>query len=231
VLAGNALGGKVTGEIRRGAAKRKKSAISKGRQPHPDDEALLAGQALGGEVAGQRLKAAAKRKRFAISKGRQPHPDDEALLAGQALGGKANKDDKLWMKHCERLKAYQLENGPGSFPPSSYPKDKQLGYWVEEQRRQKRQNKLDAVRVKLLNDIGFVWNLRDMRWMVVQFRRLQAYQLENGPGSFPPRSYPQDKQLATWVDKQRQGKRNNKVDPDRVKRLDDIGFVWVPRGS
>jgi hypothetical protein len=35
--------------------------------------------------------------------------------------------DKGWMENYERLKAYQLKTGPGSFPPRSYPK---LGSWV-----------------------------------------------------------------------------------------------------
>jgi hypothetical protein len=91
---GGKLGGKVTGEKKAEAAKRKKSAISKGLAPDPNDEAVLAGNALGGKVAGEKSAEAAKRRRFVISKGLAPDPNDEAVLAGCDLGGKVTGDKK-----------------------------------------------------------------------------------------------------------------------------------------
>ena len=94
----------------------------------------------------------------------------------------------------------------------------------------KRTGKLDSNRVTLLDDIGFVWDLQDQQW-TLQFRKLQAYQLQHGPGSSPPSNYTKDTQLGRWVHTQRVRKRKDKLDSNRVTLLDEIGFEWEPRAK
>lgn len=56
------------------------------------------------------------------------------------------------------LVAYKDENGDCAVP-SGYP-DKQLGWWVRNQRGFYRKGTLDTKYVERLEKIGFVWSLR-----------------------------------------------------------------------
>jgi len=72
---------------------------------------------------------------------------------------------------------------------------------------------------------------RDVAWNVM-FRRLQEFQRENGHCNVP-QGYSDDPELATWVKNQRQAyrymlekKTTKRISPDRVTRLNHIGFEW-----
>ena len=43
---------------------------------------------------------------------------------------------------------------------------KELGSWVDNQRQFYKNNKLSEDRVDQLNEIGFVWNLEDVKWQL-----------------------------------------------------------------
>jgi hypothetical protein len=44
-----------------------------------------------------------------------------------------------------------------------------------------------------------------------------------------PQSYEKNKKLAKWVSRQRVYQKQGKLDADKIKRLDELGFVWDPR--
>ena len=44
--------------------------------------------------------------------------------------------------------------------PQRCKKDGELGRWAKNRRSEKKRNKLSMERVKLLNDLGFVWEVR-----------------------------------------------------------------------
>ncbi|MDA7883076.1 helicase associated domain-containing protein, partial [Akkermansiaceae bacterium] len=129
--------------------------------------------------------------------------------------------EELWEAQFRKILAYKKEHGNCSAPRSF--EDKQLGNWVLRQRKSKKSGKLDPNKIKRLNEIGFVWNPFEELWEA-QFRKILAYKKEHGD-CLVPQSF-EDKQLATWVGTQRRSKKSGKLDPNKIKRLDEIGFVW-----
>mmetsp|Transcript_5728 Transcript_5728/g.8107 ORF Transcript_5728/g.8107 Transcript_5728/m.8107 type:complete len:419 (-) Transcript_5728:255-1511(-) len=85
-----------------------------------------------------------------------------------------------------------------------------------------------------LQDTG---SKRDLQWNIM-FMRLQDYKFEKGDTNVP-QGYKEDPELATWVKNQRQAykcvlqthkrvdrKTVKRISPDRVTRLNHIGFEW-----
>jgi hypothetical protein len=110
--------------------------------------------------------------------------------------------------HC-RVPARASEDG--------YP----LGTWVSKQRTTKEE--LSSDRVKRLDEIGFVWDVLHEQWEE-RFGYLLRFKEREGHCRVPQRLIENHFKLGNWVGKQREGKEN--LSRDRVKRLDEIGFVW-----
>lgn len=59
----------------------------------------------------------------------------------------------------------------------------------------------------------------------IMFQRLLKYKAEHGDCSVP-QDYRGIPKLGNWVQKQRTLKKSNRLLPDRVERLDVVGFTW-----
>ena len=123
-----------------------------------------------------------------------------------------------------RLVEYRGEHGNCNVPSTF--DDKQLSAWVDSQRQAYRKGKLDKWYVDQLNQIGFDWDPRETLWKQM-FGRLVEYRKEYGNCDVP-RTF-DDKQLATWVDSQRQAYKNGSLKPEFVEKLGNIEFTWVLR--
>jgi hypothetical protein len=84
-------------------------------------------------------------------------------------------------------------------------------------------------RIDLLNELGFVWNLREMAWYQ-QLNSFKSFREEFGHSNVPV-NCTKHRKLCMWVNVQRRqyvlmkrGERS--MDPARVKVLDSIGFCW-----
>jgi hypothetical protein len=87
---------------------------------------------------------------------------------------------------------------------------------------------MTAARVERLTALGFAWTPDDIRWDA-QFARLEAYQAVHGDCNVP-RRWVEDQTLATWVQKQRQTKKQfdrneSGMTAARVERLSQLGFA------
>jgi hypothetical protein len=97
---------------------------------------------------------------------------------------------------------------------------------VNTQRQLIRKDKLDPDRQKQLEEIGFGWVLASATWdemcaLLEQFKKREGH-------CKVPQSHTEDEaNLGKWVDNQRQLKTKEKLDPDRQKRLEEIGFNWA----
>jgi hypothetical protein len=69
-----------------------------------------------------------------------------------------------------------------------------------------------------------VWVVLESQWEE-KFDALKEYKKSHGHCNVPS-TWPKNKPLAIWVGHQRQCYRNNKLSKARIKRLEDIGFVW-----
>jgi len=75
---------------------------------------------------------------------------------GFALDARQERDTTNWMTSYQKLVRYKHEHDGSTRVPQRYEKDPSLGRWVNEQRKRCKKKEL----VKLLDDIGFVWDAR-----------------------------------------------------------------------
>jgi hypothetical protein len=133
---------------------------------------------------------------------------------------------KQWSQKIEQLERYKQEHGD-CLVPKRY-KDQSLRKWVNSQRTRR---PTDPSRVERLNLIGFVWAPNEQleeQWNTM-FEQLERYKLEHCDCLVPAR-YKDDRALGHWVITQR--RRRLIMNPNRVERLNSIGFCWkAPRGG
>uniref|UniRef100_A0A7S3P091 Helicase-associated domain-containing protein n=1 Tax=Amphora coffeiformis TaxID=265554 RepID=A0A7S3P091_9STRA len=114
----------------------------------------------------------------------------------------------------------------------------------EEMLEAKAQNKpvvgrLTEDRIRRLNELGFVWSLRD-DWMK-HYEELKQFKQEHGHCNVPAR-YSKNRRLGIWVSAQRQqykqmqsgpqeesGSRTTPLTEDRIALLNELGFTWTIR--
>ena len=95
------------------------------------------------------------------------------------------------------------------------------GVWVGVQRSSKAT--LTEERVQRLDKIGFVWNALSANWEE-GFAALEVFKEREGHCRVPQAHKEGDHRLGIWVGTQRAKKAT--LTPERVQRLDEIGFVW-----
>ena len=109
--------------------------------------------------------------------------------------------------------------------PKDY-KDKSLIGWISKQREYYRNNSINADRLSKLDAIGFVWDPLNDEWNK-QFNALQNYRKLH-PNAWPStigRS-PDEKKLGSWCGTQRQRYKEDNLSPERINKLNEIGFTW-----
>ena len=77
-----------------------------------------------------------------------------------------------------------------------------------------------------LDALGFVWEPFKRGWDEM-LRQLVVFKAEHKHCNVPQRYQP-NLDLATWVNKQRTTKMRGSLSRDRVRQLDELGFVWAP---
>ena len=138
-----------------------------------------------------------------------------------------------WDDRYSQLLEYKAEH-KNCLVPSVYPKNKALGAWVHTQRTQYRLRSegkhsfLTEERIKLLDEVGFVWSPQGNSWDD-RYNQLVVYKAEH-KNCLVPRVYPKNKALGAWVDNQRtrlgsEGEKSQ-LAKKRIKLLDEVGFVW-----
>ena len=75
------------------------------------------------------------------------------------------QQERAWNDRYDELDVYKAEHG-NCLVPQHYPDNKALGKWVDKQRTQYRlrregkQTPLTEERIKLLDEVGFVWSVK-----------------------------------------------------------------------
>jgi len=121
-----------------------------------------------------------------------------------------------------RLVAYKKEHGDCNVR-QSWKEDRALGRWVSIQRRAKAQNKLSSQRRHRLESLGFVWNMAEEFWEKM-YQELVAYKKRHGHCNMS-RSDERNQSLASWVNNQRYLISMHRLLPDRLRRLNALGFT------
>ena len=146
---------------------------------------------------------------------------DQLSELGFVWGPMGRTNDLHWEDFLKYLVIYKEEFGDCLVPSPFTFNDYDLGSWVNKQRLRK--DKLKPQRLESLNELGFVWDISNAQWED-GFKYLATYKEEFGdclvPISFQSNVY----RLGGWVSKQRGQK--ERLTPERIKRLNDLGFVW-----
>ena len=134
--------------------------------------------------------------------------------------------DKLgftWDIWYGKLINYKEKHGHCNVP-NRWPENKQLGSWVGTQRKAYQDKKLSEGHKKRLEEIGFIWDAIEADWEEM-FTALKEYKERFGHCNIPS-IWAENKQLAEWIKAQRKNYRRATLSDDKIKRLEDIGFVW-----
>jgi hypothetical protein len=148
---------------------------------------------------------------------------------------RAKQKDVQWMSNLDVLRQYKEDHGD-CLVPRGYIANPRLASWVAEQRKQRKllidgkQSSIIPERVKLLDEIGFVWNAQETAWER-QLTDLKEFREQEGHCLVPVRHSNLPK-LGFWVKEQRrhyvlmkQGKQSHMSD-ERAAKLDSVGFCW-----
>ena len=113
-----------------------------------------------------------------------------------------------------------------------YEGNERLVHWVRTQRARRRQGKLNAERIRRLDELGFFWNASKEcsailsrehweRW----FAALAKYKKKHGHClvSTLDKKYGG---LGCWVRTQRCKRRKGELDEEKIQQLDKLSFVW-----
>jgi len=146
----------------------------------------------------------------------------------------ANSDEN-WIARYQQLLQFKERHGHCNVP-FKWPENPHLGGWVVRQREKKKSGKLLPDRERMLNEIGFVWNLRpnvklfadpEENW-TARYQQLLQFKEKYGHCKVPFK-WPENPRLGGWVVRQREMKKSGKLLPERERMLQAIGFTWQVR--
>jgi hypothetical protein len=142
----------------------------------------------------------------------------------------ARKDNRgrNWEEAYNDLKSYYDEHGDCGAHSWSH-----VGQFVAQQRRKRTRNQLSAEQIRRLDEVNMNWDTvaqkNEKRWneMLV---RLKKYRKKYGDTRVP-QNYPDEPQLGRWVTSQMTAFRLDELNPERMEKLEYIGFDWYRNES
>ena len=130
--------------------------------------------------------------------------------------------EKRWEDNFKALVAYKAEFGDCLVPGGVTYQGSKLGNWVSNLRA-KNIKRLSPEKIRRLDDLGFEWDPLEKQWED-NFKALVAYKAEFGDCLVPAKLTHQRLKLGSWVWRQRKIKET--LPAEKIRRLDDLGFVW-----
>jgi hypothetical protein len=113
--------------------------------------------------------------------------------------------------------------------PRGWQANPELSNWVNRQRRQYKAGQMDKEQIKKLEDIGFLWDIRQYIWEE-RFSELLLYKTNTGHCDVPDK-WGENPKLSHWVGVQRRNYIKGKMNHERTTSLNQIGFVWEPHDA
>lgn len=176
-----------------------------------------------------------------LSENKPSYMTQERATVLESLGVQWNlRGDVFWDRMYEMLKNYKMETGD-TLVPRKYAKEKKLGEWVTDQRRQYKHKMsgkatlLSDERQRKLDELGFVWSIRNRTDWNDRYQQLVEFKKESGNCAVP-QMYAKNRALGKWVSKQREQYRFYLQDKpsfmsaERIDALNQLGFAWSIKG-
>jgi len=130
-----------------------------------------------------------------------------------------------WNKGYQYLKQYVIDNKDALVNYSYKVDGFKLGHWINEQKAKRSADKLSSERIQKLDEIGFIWHAKEYAWNK-GYQYLKQYVIDNKDGLVNS-SYKVDGfKLGQWASIQRKEKSKDRLSPERIQKLDELGFVW-----
>jgi Helicase associated domain len=142
-----------------------------------------------------------------------------------------------WQDQYTRLLQYKQIYGD-CMVPRRYRDDPKLATWVDEQRKlyKIQQQGIDTAltddRIKLLNEVSFVWNAHDAVWEK-HLKNLIEFKEKYGPLTNPSIKDPVHRKLGLWLRQQRYYRNRSKrglptpISKERIQRLEEVGGTFT----
>jgi len=141
----------------------------------------------------------------------------------EALGFEWDARAALWEKRFSELVRYK-EVHRDCDVPQSWNENPELGTWTATLRSIYRRGKLSPDKVERLEALGFKWDPHAALWEKM-FSELVRYK-EVHRDCDVPQSWNEIPELGIWVYVQRRAFKSGKLSPDKVERLEALGFKW-----
>lgn len=144
-----------------------------------------------------------------------------------SLGFIWDAESYLWDRGLIAYRNYVMEFS-SPLVPKAYPKQNglNLSNWVLVKRREFVDGKLSSDKVEILNELGFVWDSIQYEWdkgIIALKHYIAEYNDCNVPVAYKS-SY--HLTLGRWIRTIRKNKVNNKLSKEKIRELDDLGFIW-----
>jgi Helicase associated domain len=139
--------------------------------------------------------------------------------------------DTKWERMLGRLTRFHRRFGH-CLVPADWAGTPSLRAWLERQRHVKQQGLLRADRWRRLKALGLEWKTGDFvdpRW-TRSVQRLLAFRRRFGHCRVPA-TWAEDVNLGRWVVKTRRLKNTGRLSAEKVRRLNEAGFVWDARAT
>jgi superfamily II DNA or RNA helicase len=146
----------------------------------------------------------------------------------EALGFEWDPKAADWELNFSNLQSFKANNGHCRVP-QAYKEDPSLGKWVPRQRQLFIKGRLSAYRIARLEALGFEWDVLAADWELY-FSKLQSFKSQNGHCRVPS-GRKDDIRFETWISRQRRFYLTGRLPPDRIARLEAIGYEWRPHVS
>jgi hypothetical protein len=134
-----------------------------------------------------------------------------------------------WDETYALLQKFKKREGHCNAPQSHTDDGANLGTWVKTQRQLNRKEKLEPERQKCLEGIVFEWGSTSAASWDEMYSLLQQFKKCEGHCNVPVSHKEDGANLGVWAHRQRQRNRKGKLDPERQKSLEEIGFEWGTR--
>ena len=123
------------------------------------------------------------------------------------------------------LEQYKEREGDCDVPRNHKEDGNNLGEWLHTRRMDKKKGRLDAEKEKEMEERGVVWDIYSKQWQD-SFTLLVQYKKKVGNCNVPRDHKEDEKNLGSWLNKQRLDKKKGRLDAKRESGLDEIGVVW-----
>jgi superfamily II DNA or RNA helicase len=142
----------------------------------------------------------------------------------EAIGFDWDPLEGEWERYFSQLESYKAKKG-NCRVPANYKDNPKLAVWVSNQRNYYRNKRISQLHISKLESIGFEWDPFDSAWEC-NFLKIKAFKEKYGHCRIPKKNI-----LSGWSLSQRKSFYKKTLSPERITKLESIGFEWDPFDS